>query len=247
MATPPRVLLEVCVDSPDGLRAAVAGGADRIELCATLSVGGLTPSPGLMAAASECAVPVRAMIRPRAGDFRYTAREGEAMLRDIDAVRKAGFSGVVIGAIDDKDALDEDLLRRLSDRADGLEVALHRAVDLLPDPVTAVEVAVALGMATILTSGGARTAPEGAPVIREMQTRAAGRIEILAGSGVTAETAVALLNGTGVRALHASCGAPVAAPDRRAIEMGFAPEGERRTSQAVVENLRRTIDAMTMV
>lgn len=238
--TRPRILVEICVDSPEGLRAAVAGGADRIELCSALALGGLTPSPGLIAQARNCSVPVRAMIRPRGGDFHFDAAEQDAMLHEIDAVRAAGLDGVVIGASDASGALDATLMARLVDHAGGLGVTLHRVVDLLPDPVAAVDLAARLGIATILTSGGAPTAVEGAATIRAMRERAGDRVEILAGAGVRADNAAALVAVTGVRSVHASCGAPIE-PTEVLVRLGFASGRERMTDPDAVVRLRAAV------
>lgn len=231
-------MLEVCVDSPSGLLAAVAGGADRIELCSALQLGGLTPGPGLVALAAAVPVPVRAMIRPRGGDFVYGEPDRDVMRREIDAMRAAGVSGVVIGATTRDGALDVALLEMLVGHATGLAVTLHRAVDLLPDPVVAVEVAVGLGIATILTSGGAKTAIDGADTIRAMHERAAGRVEILAGGGVRPDNVMALRQKTGIGSFHASCAAPAPEADEAAIRLGFATGQERVTDAGIVARLR---------
>ena len=156
-----RVLVEVCLDSAEGLAEAVAGGADRIELCAALAVGGLTPSAGLMQAAARCPVPVLAMIRPRAGDFVFSPAEVAIMLADIAAARAAGLAGVVLGASLPGGRLDRAILARLTDAASGLDLTLHRAFDLVPDIAPAIELAADLGFRRILTSGQAATAAEG--------------------------------------------------------------------------------------
>ena len=154
------VLLEVCVDSPVGLHAAVAGGADRIELCSSLAVGGLTPSPGFIALAAKSPRPSRAMIRPRVGNYVYSEDEIDVMRRDIDAVRAAGLAGVVIGASLASWHHDEKTITRLAKHAEGLELTLNRTVDLSPDPLAAVDMVAALGFRSILTSGGSLKAPD---------------------------------------------------------------------------------------
>jgi len=234
-------LLEVCLDTPAGLSAAIAGGADRIELCSALALGGLTPSAGLMALAGKLPIPTRAMIRPRAGHFLFDAGECEMMLEDIDAARAAGLEGVVIGAMTADSRLDLPLLERLADRARGMKITLHRVVDLLPDPIAAVEPAIALGMSTILTSGGARKAIDGVAVIAAMQAKAGGRIEILAGSGIDAGNAPAIIAAAGVSALHASCSRP-AAIDDRLLALGFESADRRETDPALVAALRHASD-----
>ena len=175
--------LEVCVADPQSLAAAVAGGADRIELCSALELGGLTPSPGMMAVAAAAQVPTYAMVRPRAGDFVFDTRDVDVMLRDIDAVHAAGLAGVVIGASRPDGMLDIRLLERLLTHAQGLGTTLHRAIDLVPDFADATEAAVALGVERILTSGGARTALEGMHNIAIAHATAKGRVAIIAGSG----------------------------------------------------------------
>ncbi|MGA0601982.1 copper homeostasis protein CutC [Caulobacter sp. KR2-114] len=234
-----RILLEVCVDSPEGLLAAVAGGADRIELCSALAASGLTPSPGLMRLAAQVPIPVYAMIRPRAGDFRYSAAEVDAMLADIDAARVAGLAGVVFGASDAAGALDEPLLARLCAHAAGLGLTLHRAFDVVPDFAAALETAVELGFERILTSGGALTALEGADRIAGFVAQAAGRIGVLAGCGVSARNAAQIVRRTGVREIHGSCSRAVGegglAPRERAL--GFVDPAERVTDKASVAAL----------
>src|SRR5450830_141894 len=149
------ITLEVCVDNAVGLAAALTGGADRIELCSALDTGGLTPSFGLLRAASASPVPVVAMIRPRGGDFCFDEAEIQLMLDDIDAVAAAGLHGVVLGASLPDGQLDHRTLERLVHRAaaHGLHCTLHRAIDLCPDLEQATVLAIALGFGRILTSG----------------------------------------------------------------------------------------------
>ncbi len=230
------VILEVCVDSAAGLAAAVDGGADRIELCTALALGGLTPSPGAISEAAGCGVPVMAMIRPRAGDFVWSEAELAVMEADICAARVAGLAGVVLGASLPDGRLDVTALRRLAGAAAGMDLTLHRCFDLVPDMSVALEEAVGLGFRRILTSGGARTAAEGAPVIGALVRQAARRIGLMAGAGVTAAVAPVLL-AQGVRELHGSCAENVAV-SVKVSEMGFGPAAERRTSAALVRALR---------
>lgn len=233
------ILLEVCVDSPEGLLAAVAGGADRIELCSALAASGLTPAPGLMRLAAGVGIPVYAMIRPRAGDFRYAPAEVDAMLADIDAARAAGLAGVVFGASDAAGALHEPLLARLCAHADGLGTTLHRAIDVVPDVAAALEAAIGLGFERVLTSGGALTALEGAERIAGLVQQAAGRIGILAGCGVSARNAGEIVRRTGVTQIHGSCsrarGGEGLSP--RELALGFVDAAERVTDQRAVEAL----------
>jgi copper homeostasis protein len=234
------VRLEVCVDSAEGLAEAVAGGADRIELCAALALGGLTPSAGLMALAAQCRVPVVAMIRPRAGDFVWTDAEVAMMEAEIATVRAAGLAGVVLGASLPDGRLDVRVLRRLVVASTGLDLVLHRCIDLVPDMDAALEEAVALGFHRILTSGGEATAEAGAAQIAALVVRAAGRIAIMPGSGVTPDNA-GMLKGLGIAEIHASCSVstPLAG---RVVEMGFAPWVWRQASADRVRALRRALE-----
>lgn len=236
------IRLEICVDDPGGLAEAVAGGADRIELCAALSVGGLTPQPGLIAAAAECPLPVFAMIRPRPGDFFFSPAEVRAMKADIRAVREAGLAGIVLGANRPDGRLDAEILADLLAEAAGMEATLHRAVDLTPDPEEAVEAAVGLGFGRILTSGGQARAHEGVDVLARMFRAAAGRLVVMPGSGVTPETLSALA-GLPLREIHASCA--VALPTGgRALALGFQTGAEKRTDRHRVMALKAALSAL---
>jgi copper homeostasis protein len=237
------ILLEVCVDNVHGLAAALAGGADRIELCAALEVGGLTPSPGLMRAASVSPVPVHAMVRPRAGHFRYDAGELAAMLADIDAIHAAGLQGVVLGASDDDGRLDYRTLATLlaHTRRLGLDCTLHRAIDLCPDLVEATRTAVGLGFDRILTSGGARNAGQGIEQLARCFEQAAGALVIMPGAGVNLDSIVALRAGLPLTEVHASCSLPLADKDACAIAFGFDSGTRRQTSAEQVAALRTAL------
>jgi copper homeostasis protein len=234
------MILEVCVDTVAGLEAAVAGGADRIELCSALSLGGLTPSAGFMRHAAGCGVPVMAMIRPRTGDFVWSQAEVLAMQADIAEARAAGLAGVVLGALLPDGRLDAEALARLVAAAQGMDLTLHRCFDLVPDMGAALEAAVALGFRRILTSGGAVTAAAGARRIRTLVERAAGRIVIMPGAGVSAENAARLL-GLGTGELHGSCSVSVAV-NGPGVTFGFGPGVERRTDTATVRAMKRAME-----
>jgi copper homeostasis protein len=239
----PRILLEVCVDSPAGFKAAVEGGADRIELCSSLSVGGLTPSPGFMAFAGKAARPSRAMIRPRVGSYVFSEDETDMMRRDIDAARAAGLAGVVIGANLVSGQLDEKTTARLAKHAAGLEMTLHRSVDLMPHPMEAVDVAIGLGFRTILTSGGQLKAPDGAEIVAAMVMQAGDRLEILGGSGLNPGNVVSFIKKTGVSAVHGSFSAPWQEIDQNLVRFGFIGNDARETSRAIISQVRAAIDS----
>lgn len=238
-----KILLEVCVDTIAGLWTAVEGGADRIELCAALSLGGLTPTPGLMAMAAGVAVPVHVLIRPRAGGFCYEPREVAVMLADILAARAAGLDGVVIGASDAAGRLEAGALREMIAAAGPMALTLHRAFDLVPDWRKAVDMAVDLGIGRILTAGGAVTAAEGAGRLAAIAAHAAGRIGILPGAGITAENVAALLAQVPVTEVHASCAVPAPMREDEALR-GFGGPGLRMTDRAKVRALKAVLQGL---
>lgn len=236
---PEPILLEVCVDSVQGLGAAIEGGAGRIELCSALEIGGLTPSAGLLRAASSSPVPVVAMIRPRGGDFCFDEIEARLMLQEIDAVAAAGLQGVVLGASLEDGQLDLQLLGRLVQRAHGhgLRCTLHRAIDLCPDLADATRQAIELGFERILTSGGARSAPEGLDGLKRCFDAAAGRITIMPGAGIIAENVHLLRAQLPLTDVHASCSEPLPTASPHILAFGFDTGGRRQTSRTKVAAL----------
>lgn len=232
------MLLEVCVDDIAGLKAAVEGGADRIELCSALSLGGLTPSAGLMTAAAGMPIPAYAIIRPRAGSFVYSADELAIMKRDIDTARDAGLPGVVLGASLPDGRLDFETLSALVAHAGPLGKTLHRAFDLVPDVAEAMEIAISLRFERILTSGGAKTAAEGIAVLEEAIAVAAGRISIMPGSGVTLAAIDQLWPRLPITEVHSSCAIATAETDERLLALGFATRTARHTDAATVRALK---------
>ena len=238
------ILLEVCVDSAEGLAAAIEGGAGRIELCSALELGGLTPLPSLMRIAARAPIPVYAMIRPHAGPFIFDGTDEEAMMIDIDAVRTEGLAGVVIGANRQDGRLDMPLISRLRARAEGLGSTLHRAFDLVPDPGAALEQAIELGCERILTSGCVPKAIDGLETLSRLSRKAARRISIMPGSGVRPGNVAEILRATGTSEVHASCSSRVDSIDPRAVTFGFEAATTNRTDADVVRQMRAAIDAL---
>lgn len=181
--------LEVCVDSLASARAAIAGGADRLELCSALCVGGLTPYTGLYRQIrQESDIEIRAMIRPRSGDFLYTPEELELMELQIRELRALGCEGFVFGCLTAEGDLDTAAMRRLRKAAESCRTTLHRAVDVSRDLLKTYDAAAALGMDTVLTSGGRADCLAGSDTIglllqREQETSGP---EVLIGAGVNA-------------------------------------------------------------
>jgi copper homeostasis protein len=195
-------MVEICTDNLDTTRAAAAAGASRIELCASLTEGGITPSFSLMQqVCREVTVPVHVMIRPRGGDFLYTADEYELMKADIQHARKAGAAGVVFGILRSDGTIDRDRCLELVKLAAPMNVAFHRAFDMTADPFLALEEIIGIGCNVLLTSGHCQTAEDGLELIRELVKRAGNRIQVMAGGGVNSSN-VLLLHEAGVRAFH---------------------------------------------
>jgi copper homeostasis protein len=197
--------LEACVDSVATARMAEAAGADRLELCANLAEGGITPSMGLISTVvSSVLIPVHVLVRPRPGGFHYVPDELEVIMRDIVAALDIGAAGVVVGLLEADGRLALEPMRDLVADAlsEGAEVTMHRAFDHVRDQAVVLEQLVEIGVARVLTSGGAATALEGADRIAALQAQARARITIMAGGGIRRDTIRTVLDRTGVTDVH---------------------------------------------
>lgn len=196
--------LEVCIDSFEGALLAKRYGADRIELCAGLSVGGLTPGIGLTAKCAEI-IDVHAMLRHREGGFIYNEDDIMIMLDEIDFLAGAGASGVVFGCLLDTNEIDLKAAKALLEETQrlNLEATFHRAFDFTDDPLKSLDTLIELGFDRLLTSGKKAKAIDGIELIKELTSHANGRIQIMAGSGVNVSNALELSK-SGVDALHFS-------------------------------------------
>jgi copper homeostasis protein len=200
--TPP-LFIEAAVDSIGGALAADAERVDRIELCGLLHDGAVTPSLGLIRCAlASVTIPIHVFIRPRVGDFVYDSHDVAVMLEDIDAAKAAGAPGVVFGALTPDGHIDRGLMSTLIAAARPMTVGFHRAFDSLIDQAAGLETLIDLGVAVVLTSGGPARALDGAARLRHLVELAAGRIDILAGGGVTSSNVAELLERSGVRHVH---------------------------------------------
>lgn len=209
---------EICADTPSAI-AASAAFADRIELCSGLDVGGLTPDIGMMECAAAVGIETHVLIRPRSGDFTMSPDDITAATVAIGSVRQLELKGVVIGA-ERNGALDLKALEAMIRAADGLDVTLHRVVDVVDDPIAALEVAVELGAVRILTSGAARSAADGILGLNRLHAKAAGRIEIMAGCGIKSANLPDIMKATQITSFHASC-SQKAAMAARYEDFGF--------------------------
>ena len=184
---------------------AQAMGASRIELCANPEEGGTTPSFGMIEQAKKtCSIPIFPIIRPRGGDFLYTDEEFKAMKSDIKTCLSIGCDGVVIGMLMANGSIDVERSSELVAEAGNMEVTFHRAFDRVNDPVESLEKTIAIGCKRILTSGLHKSALEGKQILKQLVEQAAGRIEIMLGSGIRATNVVELAAFTGARAFHSS-------------------------------------------
>ncbi len=182
-------VLEVCVDSLASARAAIKGGADRLELCSALAVGGLTPYTELLKQIrGESNIPIRCLMRPRAGDFLYAKEEIQLMAAQIKNLRDAGADGFVIGCLTAEGELDAYAMEPLLNAAQGCGITLHRCIDVSRDPCKTYLDAKNIGIDTVLTSGAASSCLEGLETIRRLlQLRdEIGGPEVLIGAGVNA-------------------------------------------------------------
>jgi copper homeostasis protein len=195
--------VEAYVETPEQAEAAMAAGADRLELCGP-GEGGLTPDLATLGwLAQSRGFPVHAMLRPRAGDFVYDADEFAQMCRTIPRLREHGAAGVVFGVLQPNGHLDVPRMRELVSLSVGLRSVCHRAFDATPDPAETLRELLALGVDEVLTSGHAPTALDGADTLRRLQAQADGRLAILAGGSVRPHNVRALVEQSGVRRVHA--------------------------------------------
>jgi copper homeostasis protein len=197
------ILLEICCGSAEDAVESQRGGADRVELCSALFLGGLTPSLGsLMEAKQRLHIPVMAMDRPRQAGFCYSPVEFAVMERDTDVMLEHGADGIVFGILNADGTVDVRRSRRIRDRVGPRQAVFHRAFDVTPGPFRALEELIDLGITRVLTSGQRRTAQEGSSLIRQVIERADGRIEVLPGAGITLENVRAVVGATACTQVH---------------------------------------------
>jgi copper homeostasis protein len=200
-----KYILECATDSAESAFAAVEGGADRLELCANLIIGGTTPTMALFdEVRSRSDIPLYILIRPRFGDFLYSDYEANVICREIAMFQKAGAEGVVIGSLNKDGTLNEEHMKRFMDCAKDMSVTLHRAFDMSADPIATLQTAKKLGVQTILTSGQSNSSLEGMELYGKLLEEAKDEITILAGGGINASTIEKLLDCTKLTAFHMS-------------------------------------------
>ncbi len=244
-------ILEIIATSAEDCITIERHGGERIELCTALALGGLTPSAGLVAAArAATSLPIMMMLRPREGGFCYTNDEFATLLHDLEFGLAQNVDGFVFGCLCEDGTIDRARTQQIVERAGAKQAVFHRAFDVTPDPVAALETLIDLGVTRVLTSGQQPTALAGAGLIRTLVERAAGRIEILPGSGIKPENVAELLRRTGATQVHASASGTRLDPSTRARPgLGFGGqvvdggEGVRVAEGSVIAALRKEIGA----
>ncbi len=242
------VILEICVDSPQSAVAAERGGANRIELCSSLFDGGTTPSAGMIATVRNLIkIDLRVMIRPRGGDFRYSADEFAVMKRDISMAKQLRADGIVLGILNQDGDVDRPRCRELLDWARPLKATFHRAFDMTRDLEQSLEDLIALGFDCVLTSGGEQKVQAAIPVVRRLRERASNRIALMIGSGIRSGNVRELISQTGVREIHSSARHIAPSPMRyrnEKIRMGALSESEYQHAVVDEEEVRNLVRAV---
>ncbi|HKV92904.1 MAG TPA: copper homeostasis protein CutC [Candidatus Angelobacter sp.] len=248
---PAHRLLEICLDSVESAVNAEHGGADRVELCAGLPEGGTTPSAGMIAAArKKISIGLQVMIRPRGGDFCYSADEFSIMQRDILIAKQLGANGVVFGLLTLEGHIDKPRMQQLVELSRPLKVTCHRAFDMTADLPQALDDLIELRVDRVLTSGSQRSAIDAMPTLRQLVQNAEGQIQVMACGEISISNVKAVVNYTGVGEIHAGLGESVASAMRfknSRIDMGSLTSGEyQRTvvSEHSVRELRAALDSV---
>lgn len=243
-----RGLLESCVDSVESALEAAEGGADRLELCAGLVIGGITPTPAVYEEIKKYTdIPVNVLIRPRFGDFCYTEHEAEVIASDIRTFKSLGVNGVVIGALCPDGSLDMKRMEKFMSAADGISVTLHRAFDMCRDPFRTLEQAKRIGVNTILTSGQEDSCLAGKELIRRLVEQAED-VDILVGGGVSADVIRSLCPYTKATSFHMSGKVNLEScmEYRKAnVHMGIPGLSEYEIYRTSAENIRRAKAVLT--
>ncbi len=243
-----RYILEACVDSAESALEAAAGGADRLELCANLIIGGTTPEQALYEKVRELTdTRIHVLIRPRYGDFLYTGHEFDIIARSVALFRELKADGVVVGCLLPEGSLDMERMKALMEAAGPMSVTLHRAFDMCRDPYEALEGAKELGIRTILTSGQKGCCMEGKELIAGLVRESGSKVDIMAGGGVDASVIRRMIPATGACCFHMS-GKTVLdsgmAYRKEQVSMGVPGLGEYEILRTDRKNIRAARQAL---
>lgn len=244
-------ILECCVDSVESAISAKIGGADRIELCSGLVIGGLSPSIALFRRIRENVnIPIQVLLRTRFGDFCYTAHEHEILKEEIKLFRQLGADGVVIGSLTPEGNLHMQQMEELIEEAGEMKVTLHRAFDMCKNPLKVLEQAKKLGIDTILTSGQKNSAIDGTELLKQLVENSENKIEILVGGGVDGKVIPALYEKTNATSYHMSGKISLESQMQYRnsnVNMGLASMSEYeiwRTSEKRIQEARKVLDSL---
>jgi copper homeostasis protein len=243
------MILEICTDSIGSSLEAARGGAHRLELCAALPVGGLTPSAGTIRLVRESvALPLHVLIRPRSGDFLYSPEEFAIMRQDVLTARELGADGVVLGLLNPDGTIDLERTRELVQLARPMSVTFHRAFDVCADPFRALDELISLQVDRLLTSGQQSSAPQGADLISQLVKRAGDQLTVMPGAGINDSNIESLIRQTGAREYHMSLSRKTSSPmsfRRPEVKMGGTlPESEYDHYQADADRIRQVIEIL---
>ena len=226
-------LLEVCCGSMASVVNAVIGGAERIELCTALGVGGLTPSMGLLRAVRRRfpTLKIHVLIRPREGNFNYTSEEMEIIMEDVHLAVENGADGIVCGVLNEEGNIDAERTAQVISACGGKPFTFHRAFDAVAYPLSSLETLISLGCDRVLTSGGEVSAEVGVEMIKKLVKKADNRIIVMPGAGVKSSNVTRMVAATKCSEIHASCAKSVAAT-LRGPALGVADNGSRMETDA---------------
>lgn len=243
-----KYLLEACIDSVQSAIEAQKGGADRLELCANLMIGGTSPGKALFCQVRKYTdLKIRVLLRPRFGDFCYNKYEFAQMKEDASMYRELGADAIVTGILRPDGSLNVEQMEEIMESARGLDFTLHRAFDVCRDPFETLEQAAKLGIGTILTSGQENSAWEGRELLAELVRRSAGRVDILVGAGITPEMLPRLAAYTKATSYHMSGKVMKESPmqfRREGVKMGFPGFSEFEIWQTDAENIRQAVETL---
>ena len=237
--------LEICIDSLESFDNAVAGGADRVEICSALFADGLSPDLGLVSyACKNDKIEKFVMLRPRDGDFTYDDKEIKQIKQAIKAYKKYPIDGFVFGAIQEDGSLDLDLLREVVDLAKPYPIALHRSFDYSKDGAQVIDQLIDMGVIRILTSGKMSTAAEGIELLSRIQEKYGDKIEIMAGSGVDASNIREIYEKTKISNFHMSAKVKKVSNITYKSDLEIPSKGKYVTSFDKVKEARKVLDSL---
>jgi copper homeostasis protein len=245
------ILLEIIASTVDDCLAAESGGADRIEMCAAIATGGLTPSLGtLIEAKQRVRIPIMVMVRPRAGGFCYSEADFDVMLRDAKTLLANGADGIVFGILRSDGTIDTDRCRKVLELAGSKQTVFHRAFDVVPDPTRALDELIDLGFTRVLTSGQQKTALEGRDLIGQLIARAGERIEVMPGGGVRLHNVQQIVQATRCTQVHLTAFTAQIDPSTSTAPLCFggvpgSPSSSyEKADREAVRRMRETLDGI---